>query len=171
MRSMSLAYAASAVFVLTACREPDVVAPQQQLVFQPSQATELFATHLGGSTPQGQGLFQLGTDASSVGYQLVVANVEDVIDAHIHLGPLVSIGPIVIPLSPSISTAAVDAGGSAGRPIRGIFTADDLIGPLAGEPLSALLQAMRAGETYVDIHTSEHPEGEIRGQIRALGPR
>jgi hypothetical protein len=48
----------------------------------------------------------------------------------------------------------------------GTITAADLVGPLAGQPLSALVDAMEAGETYVNVHTSQFPAGEIRGQIR-----
>jgi hypothetical protein len=40
-----------------------------------------------------------------------------------------------------------------------------LIGPLAGQPFSALLNQMQAGNTYVNVHTVQNPAGEIRGQI------
>ena len=33
-----------------------------------------------------------------------------------------------------------------------------------------LLDAMRAGDTYVNVHTTQFPGGEIRGQIAAHGP-
>jgi hypothetical protein len=40
------------------------------------------------------------------------------------------------------------------------------VGPLAGQSLDALLAAMRDGDTYVNVHTTQFPGGEIRGQIR-----
>ena len=43
--------------------------------------------------------------------------------------------------------------------------ADDLVGPLEGMSISDLIRKMRAGETYVDVHTISNPGGEIRGQI------
>ena len=60
---------------------------------------------------------------------------------------------------------------------QGTITADDLIGPLTGQTLTALVDAIRAGNTYVNVHTDDGaapagtgpgdlPAGEIRGQIR-----
>ncbi len=48
---------------------------------------------------------------------------------------------------------------------HGTVSAANLVGPLAGQPLSALITAMQAGSTYVNVHTSQFPAGEIRGQI------
>jgi hypothetical protein len=47
-------------------------------------------------------------------------------------------------------------------------TSDDLEGPLAGMTLQALIDKIRAGEAYLDIHTVDFPEGEVRGQIESL---
>jgi hypothetical protein len=34
-----------------------------------------------------------------------------------------------------------------------------------GQPLSALIDQIEAGNTYVNVHTSAHTGGEIRGQL------
>lgn len=57
---------------------------------------------------------------------------------------------------------------------RGTITATDVTGPAAqginaGE-IAELISAMRAGNTYVNVHTNKHPGGEIRGQIRDNRP-
>lgn len=49
---------------------------------------------------------------------------------------------------------------------EGTITASSLVGSLAGQPLSALLDEMRAGNAYVTVHTSAIAGGEIRRQIR-----
>jgi hypothetical protein len=36
---------------------------------------------------------------------------------------------------------------------------------MKGKTLDDLLEQMRAGNTYVNVHTKAHPGGEIRGQI------
>jgi hypothetical protein len=49
--------------------------------------------------------------------------------------------------------------------VEGNITQANLTGPLAGVPLSALIDNMMAGKTYVNVHTTQNPAGEIRGQI------
>ncbi len=54
--------------------------------------------------------------------------------------------------------------------VSGSFTAVDVLGP-SGQGISAgelgkLLQAMRRRATYVNVHSSEFPAGDLRGQIR-----
>ena len=43
-----------------------------------------------------------------------------------------------------------------------------LEGPLAGKQLSDLSIAMSNGTIYVNVHTEQNPNGEIRGQIMTL---
>ena len=58
----------------------------------------------------------------------------------------------------------------------GTITAANLTGPLAGQPLSALVDAIDAGNAYVNVHTNDgvapvdqgpgdFPGGEIRAQM------
>jgi hypothetical protein len=47
----------------------------------------------------------------------------------------------------------------------GTITAANLVGALAGQPLSALVEALSSGGAYVNVHTQQNPGGEIRGQI------
>ncbi|MFS8640609.1 MAG: CHRD domain-containing protein [Symbiobacteriaceae bacterium] len=71
-------------------------------------------------------------------------------------------GPIVMNLYGP--TDPVDIGPET-QIVNRAFTWADLVGPLAGRPLSDLLQNMLAGNAYVNVHTVQHFEGEIRGQI------
>ena len=53
--------------------------------------------------------------------------------------------------------------------VTGTVAAGDVIGP-AGQGIDAgefdeLLRAMRAGSTYVNVHSSMFGDGEIRGQV------
>ena len=40
-----------------------------------------------------------------------------------------------------------------------------LTGPMKGKTISDLISALQSGETYVAVHTEDHPKGELRGQI------
>ena len=57
--------------------------------------------------------------------------------------------------------------------ITGTVVAADVVGPadqgIAPGNFAAILQMMRAGVTYPNMHTPLHPNGEIRGQLRPAG--
>lgn len=110
----------------------------------------------------GSATFQVSPDRLSMTYKLQVSNLDDVIQSHIHVAAPGSNGPVVLFLFGPV------AGGtpSDGRLSEGTATAANLVGPLAGHPLSDLLAAMEAGNTYVNVHTVAHPPGEIRDQVR-----
>jgi hypothetical protein len=145
-------------------------------------AADVATTHLRGSEEvppretraTGQAIFRLSNDGSSIEYRLVVANIENVTMAHIHQAPAGENGPVVVTL---FGPVAANGGRRSGVLATGTITAASLSGPLAGQSLSALVDAMRAGNTYVNVHTSDgaeppdtgpgdFPGGELRGQIR-----
>ncbi|NNK61375.1 MAG: CHRD domain-containing protein, partial [Flavobacteriaceae bacterium] len=47
---------------------------------------------------------------------------------------------------------------------QGVITAEDVVGALAGD-LDALIQAIKDGMIYVNVHTEGIPSGELRGQL------
>ena len=119
-------------------------------------------------TTHGTGVakFQLSPDGAALGYKLIVANIKDVTQSHIHLAPRGSNGPVVAFLFGFVSGGVTHNGVLA----QGSISAGDLVGPLAGMSLTALLDELRSGDAYVNVHTVAHPPGEIRGQILAGGP-
>lgn len=133
-----------------------------------------FRAHLSGraevppteTRAQGQAIFQLSRDGMSLNYKLIVANIENVFMAHIHLAPAGQNGPIGVWLYPSSPPSQLIPGRSDGPLAEGNITANDLVGPLAGEELAQLLMEMSDGNTYVNVHTTQNPSGEVRGQIR-----
>jgi hypothetical protein len=145
-----------------------------------------FGTHLQGryevpirdTNAQGQAIFMTSDDGSSVDYKLTASNINNVFMAHIHMGPSTANGPIVVWLYPSTAPVAgpFGSGRHDGVLAEGTFTAADLVGPLAGHPLSDLIAAIQAGNAYVNVHTNDgvdgvntgpgdFPGGEVRGQL------
>jgi hypothetical protein len=114
---------------------------------------------------RGQAIFRI-LDEETVGYTLIVANILNVTQAHIHLGAAGTNGPVVVWLYPSAPPAQLIPGRSQGILAEGMITAENFVGQLAGAELSELLELMRDGMAYVNVHTSQFPPGEIRGQIR-----
>jgi hypothetical protein len=86
----------------------------------------------------------------------------NVVGAHLHLAPEGQNGPIVAILlgdTPFLSES-VDL-----EELDGELTARSLTGPLAGQPLDALIAEIEAGNVYINIHTEDFQSGEIRGQL------
>ena len=122
----------------------------------------------------GQALFQW--DGSDVRFRLIVDEISNVTQAHIHCGARGANGPVV-----QFLFGAVPAGGG---PVEGVlssgsFDPSDKTCTLAEGEVS-LLDAMRSGRTYANVHTDDGdpetrggpgdtPTGEIRGQIAARG--
>jgi aldose sugar dehydrogenase len=120
---------------------------------------------------RGQAVFQLSQDGSELHYRITVANLHNVTQAHIHVGAAGVNGPVVAWLYPDAPPAQLIEGRFSGVLGEGTITEDGLVGPMAGGSLSALIDLMIGEEAYVNIHTSQFPGGEIRGQIRPAGPR
>lgn len=110
---------------------------------------------------RGLAKFKLNKDGDELSFKLNVADIENVIGAHIHMAPPGKNGGIVVFLFGDPFADPVTTNGTL---VEGTITASDVIGPISGD-FEALIEAMEAGNTYVQVHTSENPSGEIRGQI------
>ncbi len=94
----------------------------------------------------------------SVHFIINASDIQDVTGGHIHSGSQGENGPVVSTLfqfdSPQ-SDVNTD----------GMISAVNLEGPMQGKQISDLSSAMKNGSTYVNVHTEQYPNGEIRGQI------
>ncbi len=119
------------------------------------------------STAQGQAIFQVSRDGSEIQFKLIASNIDNVTQAHIHCcANAEGTAGIVVWLYPSAPPQRLIPGRSDGVLAEGVITQSSLIGGLAGQPLSTLLDRIASGLAYVNVHTSQFPPGEIRGQIR-----
>lgn len=118
------------------------------------------------SLARGQAVFRLSSDSTQVDYRLILANIENITQAHIHVAPVGQNGPVVVWLYPEAPPAQLIPGRFDGILAEGTITEADLVGQLADQPLSALIDLMDDGQTYVNVHTLQFPPGEVRGQIR-----
>ena len=150
--------------------EPDLVIP----VFSHGAGHDGFnGTHMSGgqetpprpSRAQGQLVLRLEAGGTALAYKLLVANIEDVTQAHIHLSPPGAPGPVIAWLYPAAPPAQHIPGRFNGVLAEGTITDINVTGPLAGQGVAALVATIRAGNAYANVHTVRFPPGEIRGQI------
>lgn len=77
--------------------------------------------------------------------------------AHIHVGAAGANGGVILPLVASTS------------PMVGTLTAANFSPSGAVTTFAEAVAAIKAGGTYVNLHTAANPGGEIRGQVTAKG--
>jgi hypothetical protein len=121
------------------------------------------------STGRGEWMARIRDGEQAVDWELSYERLEGTptTASHIHFGQKDVNGGVSVFFCGGPTTPPCTPG--SGR-FRGTFTAADVVGPTAqgiapGE-LAELIRAMRAGKSYVNVHTGKHPGGEIRGQVR-----
>jgi hypothetical protein len=97
----------------------------------------------------GTAQFQLSSDGKEINYDLTTTNLNGFMMAHIHQGKAGENGQPVAPLQMG----------------KGKITSSDLQGSLAGKQISDLVDLMKNGGAYTNVHTQQNQNGEIRGQI------
>lgn len=101
----------------------------------------------------GLATFVLDQNLTTLHYRLSVENISNITAAHIHFGKPGVSGDIVFPLYDGSGTF------SPGNPISGTLTLT-----------SAQVSELIVGNYYVNVHTTIHPNGEIRGQLGEFTP-
>jgi hypothetical protein len=129
------------------------------------------------STP-GSGRFSAHVDerAKEIKFKLSYEDLEgDVKQAHIHFGGRHQSGGIIVFLCSNLqdknSHDGVQKCPEAPATIEGTIKPEDVIGPeeqgIKPGEFDELVDAIEAGVTYANVHTSKYPNGEIRGQIES----
>ncbi len=155
---------------------------------KPDGVVRNWVTHLTGASEvpardtqaQGQVKFQLNPEGTVLSYRLISSNIENIVQSHIHVGPVDANGPISVFL---FGLVASGGGRHDGVLATGEITDDSTFLNVAAtgvDSLADLIAAMDAGNTYVNVHTNngvaptnqgpgDFPGGEIRGQIQTAG--
>jgi hypothetical protein len=134
------------------------------------------------TTAHGEFKATINKDETAIAYELSYAEMEgNVLQAHIHLGQRGVNGGISVwlcgnpnanpPVNPPPGTQACPPSPAT---ITGVITPSDIVGPAAqgidpnandAAEFAELIRAIRAGVTYVNVHSNKFPGGEIRSQI------
>jgi hypothetical protein len=129
------------------------------------------------SPARGHIRMSVAPDGSSVSWVLQYAGIPTaVLQAHIHFGQMSVNGGISVFLCTNLGNgpAGTQACPQEGT-VTGTFTAGDVVGPgaqgIGAGDYAELIAALRAGVTYANVHSTERPGGEIRGQLSPGGGR
>lgn len=111
---------------------------------------------------KGEVILKLEKKGTELTYTLKVKDIENVTAAHIHAGKKGEEGPPVA----NLFTGPTKTGKFSGVLAKGSITDTDLSGPLAGKTIKDLVEMIKAGGIYVNVHTEKYGNGEIRGQVK-----
>jgi hypothetical protein len=107
------------------------------------------------TTASGTGSFSLNEDRTELRYEITYQGLSGTLSAggHFHTGKPGIGGPVV---------RGIAAGGAAASgTLSGVWKSTD-----ASQPLTAVLvESLLTGRVYVNLHTTAHGSGEIRGQV------
>ncbi len=129
------------------------------------------------TTGNGEFRAEISDDDTTIEYELSYADLEgDVAQSHIHFGQKGVNGGVVLFLCSNLAGAppGTPACPPAPATVTGTLTAAEVMRGAAGQGIAAgeleeVLQAIRRGVTYVNVHSSLFPSGEIRGQVKTNG--
>lgn len=100
----------------------------------------------------------ISSDSSTIWYVVEYSGLSGALAAaHIHVGAAGANGGVILPLAASAS------------PMVGSLTATNFAPSGAITTFAQAVTAIKAGGTYVNLHTAANPGGEIRGQVVAKG--
>lgn len=110
----------------------------------------------------GTATFTPSYNGSKVAFVLKVWNMTNAVAARVRQGKAGSNGAVIV----TLFDGPTKKGKFTGTLAKGSFTAANLTGSLKGKTIADLLNLIDAGEAYVNVGTTQHPKGEIRGQIQ-----
>ncbi len=113
----------------------------------------------------GEAEFELSADGKSLHFTLEVEDIENAFMGHIHFGARGVNGPVVVWLFP-IHGCAPGPFMSGELVFEGTLTQADICPNPVIKTFDQLVNALRTGQAYANVHTKVHPGGEVRGQIR-----
>jgi hypothetical protein len=99
------------------------------------------------------------TGDSELDYKIDLHRANGVVAAHIHCAPAGTNGPVGVLL---FAGGPVDVDGLL---VSGTITAPDPGNSCGWVTVDDIVSAVLSGNAYVNIHTTSHPSGELRGQL------
>ena len=111
-----------------------------------------------GSGASGSASFEL--TGSSMQFSIQLSAIDGVTGAHLHAGGTTGTGPVRVTLFADSGTGPIDC-----LLISDSFSEGDVVGGLS---FTDLVDQMRSGQIYLDVHTLQFPNGSVRAQVQPV---
>jgi len=109
------------------------------------------------SDATGDASIMFSEDGMSLEFTVNAEGLTNALAGHLHSGATGENGPVEIALFNNEEATDYD-----GEVASGTLSEDDLAGEMSWEDFT---KAMVAGDIYVNLHTEQYPDGELRGQV------
>lgn len=112
---------------------------------------------------EGEAEFEVNEDMTEIKFKLKVKETVGMLGAagaHIHCAPAGANGPIVVFLAGQVPGGFVEE-----FETEAVVTDINIINDACGSTIAELTESMALGNTYVNVHSTDFPAGEVRGQI------
>jgi len=112
----------------------------------------------------GMATVRLVDNGTAIDFRVIVCDIVNVTASHIHVGAAGTNGPVIIPFVHGVLFSSPHGCKTVAEGTR---TASDL-NTQASPSITSwndFVKALLAGNTYINVHTTANPSGEIRGQL------
>lgn len=130
-----------------------------------SSATQFATTAVSGNNvippnnSGGTGSATFDMSGNTVQFSVSLSGVSGVTLVHLHSGAPAGSGPVRVILFSDPGTG----------PVNGTLISDSFLeADVLGISFSDLINEMRNGQVYMDVHTAAFPDGEVRGQVQPI---
>lgn len=117
------------------------------------------------STAKGSASFK--SKKTAINWKINITGLSNITGASLYLGNKSVKGDPIVDLMKLSNLSQTPAG----LLMNGNITTTDLQGPMQGSTLEVLKSKMNNSQTYINIFTKDHPDGEIRGAVKIRLPK
>jgi hypothetical protein len=111
----------------------------------------------------GDAIIHVDSTLSEIRFKLDVRNGDALLGAagaHFHCAPAGANGPVV-----AFVAGSFPPGYDGDAQLRATLTDASIINPVCGASIAELVGSMLDGNVYLNVHSTDHPGGVIRGQV------
>lgn len=111
----------------------------------------------------GMAILHVNGDLSEIRFKIDIRNGDSVLGAagaHLHCGSIDANGPVV-----AFVAGSFPPGYDGSVQLRATLNDDSIINDVCGANIAELVGSMLGGNVYLNVHSTDHPGGVIRGQV------